>query len=223
MFLHIEDEVVNRQRFLRKFSGNGESARDVAGVAVDFASGVEEKEVFSRGGVVVFYVVQGSSVFSRGDDGVVGLVFGAAFDAGFEEEGVQLGFVGCGGDGAHDGGVGCGGDGVGFADQGDFVGGFDYAGVFDGGFEEVEVFVGEGEEGYVVGDLGGDGVDGGLGGGGCGGEVGVYIRGSVDFIDVVSLLRFLHRHGQSAPDDLFRNDWWDEKSQLVALEVIGQV
>lgn len=73
-----------------------------------------------------------------------------------------------------------------FADECDFVGRFYYAGGFDGGFEESEVFIGVGEEGYVVGNLGGDGVDGGKGGGFGGVEVGVYFCGGLDGVDVVS-------------------------------------
>lgn len=186
LFLHVEHEVVDGKGFGGESARDGECACYVAGVAFELAACVEEEEVFSRSRVIILHVVESCAVSASGHDGMVGLVFGAALDAGFQEEGFELGFVGCGGDGAHDGCVGCRGDGVCFADESDFVGGFDYAGVLDCRLEEVEVLVGEGEEGDMIGDLGGDGVDGGLGGCGCGCEMGVYVGGGLDFVDVVS-------------------------------------
>ena len=94
--------------------------------------------------------MEGCAVLTGSDDGVVGLVLCVALEAGFEEDGFELGLVAGLGSGFHDGDVAFGGDGVGFAEEGDFVVGFGDAAGFDGELEEVEGLLLVGEEGDVV-------------------------------------------------------------------------
>lgn len=101
----------------------------------------------------------------RSKDAVICLVAAPALNALLQEQRFQLLLVAGGLDGLHDGDVRGGADGVGVPDERDFVGGFADAGFFDGGFEEVEGDGGGVEEADVVGDLVGDGEDGGFVGG----------------------------------------------------------
>ena len=113
----------------------------------------------------------------RAEDPMIGLFFAAGGDAGGDEAGFEILFVGGGEGMAEDGRVGGCGDGVGVADEGDFVGGFGDAAGVDCGLEEGGVC------GREEGDdlMGGGRMRGGvyLAGGGKGGQV----RGEVGFCE----------------------------------------
>jgi len=116
LLLHPQHDIVDGGALGAEGARDGERARDVRRVARDLGAGVEQQVQLARERLVVADVVQGRGGGAGGDDGVVGLVAGAALDAGFQEQRLEVALVGGGRHGPHDGGVGGGRDGVGVAD-----------------------------------------------------------------------------------------------------------
>lgn len=185
LLLHREDDAVDGAALVVEGAAQRERARDVRGVVVDLAAGVQEEDVLGGDGRVVLDVVERGAVLAGRDDGVVGLVFGVALDAGLEEDGFEFGLAVGRRRRLHGVDVAHGRDGVGFADQGDFVVGLDHAARFDAALDEVQVGRFEGQERGAVRDLVGDGEDGALRRGFGRGEVRVQLVRRLDVVYVV--------------------------------------
>lgn len=140
--LHLSDYIVDIRRLGTKRPANREGARDIRSVAFPLTTSIKTNEFSAREVLVVSLVVESTCVLSRPDDGGVGLFLGELRDAGFEEDGLEVGLVGCGVQVGEDVAVGGGGDVVGAADEGDLVFGFENAGFVHGGLEAGRVDVG---------------------------------------------------------------------------------